>query len=786
MRIISSPTLLRLTFTTICFATTAFPLSAAPPAPTPSPRPDTLQRNKYVEPTSWGKARGRVYDIATGAPLDGVSVTIWQDGVFADKGRTTGKTDVWGSFGCDAMLGRISSNVDVRRLLVNLFAPIPGGGIEQKTKRIDISRLTMRVTKPGYLPFEGTVPCRELSPDNFSVTMEPVLLVPIGSREVSTVGEDWGAVSIGSISVTPVTTAGALPTSTVLRPGMKARVRAEVVWPAQNPPKDTLIRCRSFLWGEKELKPEKERNPTTGNLVFSATFDVPKKQVTTAQTLSVFVARCPIDVAKRGATRSTLLQVAATDTAVPVAEARFAAYDHYLSGHAGESIAALRPLCASPEALRFDLLSLGQIATETKDTATAVVAFSRLQNSLQSETEQARLLSSQLYAEALLADGKYGLAYTEADTAIRSVREKERKAKVPPGLLVVAGQAALESKEYGRAEEMRTMLTDWGITSADVPGLARFQNALRLAQAQTKVEAAPDSPDAHAEYGRVLLDQAQWAEAITELQAADKLSPGLPAIQRDIAYALLSLKGTVPEAQADLDKALADAESQVIIRDAKDPKKTSKSKDFMGWYTLGMLRYVKYRTLQDKQEDAIEWMDTCQEALVEALRCARAGAKVNQGSYNPYFGYMGNRVVSVAGFAYPQADSVFVLRESLRVLKNDPDNRHGLFNQSSALLDMGYADLARAPLARLVQISDGNDLTEAHYVSAMISLKQGDRETAVAVLQNVVKANPRHGAAWKELARLYTEDGDTTGAAECLTAYAKVYGSPEAAIGVHE
>src|SRR5712692_1646003 len=74
-------------------------------------------KDKAIDPTDWGKVIGRVYDARTGNPLAGAAVCLQQDGGFAAAGSTVGKTDAFGRYECEAMLGRVSSNVDVGRLL---------------------------------------------------------------------------------------------------------------------------------------------------------------------------------------------------------------------------------------------------------------------------------------------------------------------------------------------------------------------------------------------------------------------------------------------------------------------------------------------------------------------------------------------------------------------------------------------------------------------------------------------------------------------------------------------
>src|SRR5262249_44953490 len=150
-----------------------------------------------------------------------------------------------------------------------------------------------------------------------------------------------------------------------------------------------------------------------------------------------------------------------------------------------------------------------------------------------------------------------------------------------------------------------------------------FRSSLRLAQAQAKLRAAPGSAEARAEYARVLMDRGRWEEAATELRAALQTDPSLPAGQRDLAYALLHVKGGYAETAPSVDQALDAAEKQVAISDGK---KTSRSSDFFAWHALAVLLYRKASEPQASDAAARAEFARCREALHEALRCGRSGA----------------------------------------------------------------------------------------------------------------------------------------------------------------
>lgn len=225
--------------------------------------------DKSVEPTHSGKVAGHVYDAETGAPVEGAVVVAQQEGAFADKGETIGKTDASGSYKCEAELGRVSSNIDVGRLLnSSLIGALLTGSAKKVTKRIDISRLNLRVSRDGYHDYEGVVACRSVDPESFSVAMEPILLTRAESSEASTTAQGWGVANIVDVTVEP----------SILKPKAEATVTVHIKCPPV--PKSTKIGVivNSHSLGNKELKLVPAADPA--EIVFSGKFSAPNKAVT--------------------------------------------------------------------------------------------------------------------------------------------------------------------------------------------------------------------------------------------------------------------------------------------------------------------------------------------------------------------------------------------------------------------------------------------------------------------------------------------------------------------------
>ena len=60
------------------------------------------------------------------------------------------------------------------------------------------------------------------------------------------------------------------------------------------------------------------------------------------------------------------------------------------------------------------------------------------------------------------------------------------------------------------------------------------------------------------------------------------------------------------------------------------------------------------------------------------------------------------------------------------------------------------------------------DLPEGHFLVGLIALETRQTRTAISAFGSVTELNPRHGAAWAQLARLYYSAGQPVVADEAL------------------
>ena len=81
-----------------------------------------------------------------------------------------------------------------------------------------------------------------------------------------------------------------------------------------------------------------------------------------------------------------------------------------------------------------------------------------------------------------------------------------------------------------------------------------------------------------------------------------------------------------------------------------------------------------------------------------------------------------------------------------------------------ALLQRGFEALSRGQVAQagdccrqVLQMQP--DLVEGHFLVGLVALEAQDRKTAFSAFGSVTKLEPRHAAAWAQLARLFVGDG---------------------------
>ena len=90
------------------------------------------------------------------------------------------------------------------------------------------------------------------------------------------------------------------------------------------------------------------------------------------------------------------------------------------------------------------------------------------------------------------------------------------------------------------------------------------------------------------------------------------------------------------------------------------------------------------------------------------------------------------------------------------------------------LLRKGFTALTEGKIALASQccqqaLSIKPDLPQAHFLVGLTALEAKDRQTAFQAFGSVTKLDPRHAAAWSQLARLFMSEGQVLRADAALT-----------------
>ncbi len=755
---------------------------SAPPKRPGAPRPPRrADKGAAVESTHAGWVNGHVYDAVTGTPVEGALVVVQEKGAFATEGRTVAKTDYVGEYRNSTDLGRVSVSGNIAGILLGgLFGPAT-----KRTSRIDVTQLNLRVSKSGYASFEGPVRCREMLPENFSVNMEPVLLVPEPTSEVSTAADGWGAIGIVGLEVQP----------RIVSPGDTVRVVAQL----QGPRAAAVREHTSLFSTSKKAKLHmsisssafsKRRSlelvpSTDGGIVFQGELSAPTSASSPSQYVEALIETSPVEVVRGAETKRAFFQVAAKGSDRTAARLRLAAADLVESGDNAEALAKLKELCSSDRGTLDDQLWLARASEQVHDFPSAAQAWKTalgmvppsaktvMMEGKEYQREAARWQVLAGYTRALLAGGQASSVLSEVLPEVQAVKEKDRPGAVPADLMIGIGAAHLASGDLAAAVSLNDKLSQWKQTVASEQART-FHRELRLRQAEKAARDNPGSAQAWADCGRALLDQGQWEEGAAKLQEAARLDAANAAIRRDLTYALLHLRGAEQGIQESIDQALSSAAEQAGVG------RKAKSQSFTDWHTYAMLLYRKayQQYLAGDSAGASGTLGQCQGALTEAVSRGRAGAAAQEyTTYTASGGYvlaMTDRIIAISGFASPEASCDHQLLLGLDALADNPDDYLAWYSLAAALLELKQTESGEAALQECLRLKP--DFPEASYARGLLLLQQGDRAQAESQLRQVLALNPRHPYANKTLAQLYAEDGDVVASAACLAAHARVYG----------
>jgi tetratricopeptide (TPR) repeat protein len=733
-----------------------------------SDRKSDRKLDSSIDPTSWGRVSGQIYDTMSGLPIAGAKVSIYQAGSFASDGKTTGVTDAAGRYTCQALIGRASSNLDIGRALNSGIVGILLGGATNRTKRVDISRLGVKVQCNGYRTFEGVVLCNDVDAGHFSVVMDPILLASTGSPYFSMGAPGWGVVRFISLNSAPPIARGDQPIKVTVRifsPPLRSQGDIKVVGAYELNHKVMQV---SFHPGGKEADNVQ---------IYTVEIHLPASKQSQAAVMQVSLEKSPYDIMQGNDHRDILLQSVNSDGEFALAQKRAQAWNMMQSGDNVEASALWKDICAQPNALPWDFERLADVSDILHDYDTKLASLAKLVSITPQKPEQNWYLAVSEYADALVKAGKADTVISECAPLVDKIREGERPGKVPSSLMVSIGRAWVQKGDLEKAKKVSIALLDWPDSELD-PATDRFRDELRMAEVREQLTKQPDNPAVMAAYGRILLDMGRWEESAVELNLALQKTDPPPGVKRDIAYALANLQRMQhkPEVPKDLDQKLENARRQTLLSDKHG--KLYKSKDFYAWHSYAMLLYLN-ASRQEKMgiPMASAAYEECMNALEDALRCSHTGADVNQGFYAPFLGFVTSQQTSIAGFAYRQAEVDYLIYQSMKILADNPNDFISNYNLGSALAELGYADLSLVPLRRALAINP--DSIETQYAYASACILGGEKDIAIVQLNEALKKNPWHPFADITLAKIYAEDGDIVNASALLLDHAKYYGNTE-------
>jgi tetratricopeptide (TPR) repeat protein len=722
------------------------------PGQTPESKIDTR-----VEPTTWGHVFGRIYDSSTGLPIRSAKVFGYTDNGFEEKGRSTGVSDATGEYRIQLILGRISENFDLGRALLSSPLGMLFGTATNKTKRIDVSRVAVLVSAPGYKPFRGIVSARSTDASKFRIDVEPILLVPEGKEGASVAARGWNSVRILETTSTPP----------IARPKDKVVFSCTIRASSDEFAKSTEVSAFSDLWkGAKKLK-HQEGSGATGRAVFTGEYVVSGREKRLANPVWFAVTKAKVDYDPARSWRVVVVNISPNGDDRTQAEERIKALEFVAKGQTADARNAFAALVKGGSNQPYDWTMSAQLSLKVGDPVGAVEPLSKLW--ADNPKDKAAGAS---YLQALYQSGLDSQVILVGEQLTKGVKEKDLPKALAPQSLAYVGLSMIRTEDLAGADRVSEQLLAFPASGIDET-VIEFRGKLRLAEVQKRHSGNPSSPSALADYGRALLDLGRFEEAVAKLSEAAQIDPSQATIQQDIAWAALQMRGG-RQPEINIEQAVAEAKSQLGLE-----KGQQRSKDFFSWNQYGLLLFAWSEQKRiSGAADAQAVRDEAITAIREALSLGRVGAKRNPGYFSGFtYSYMSGSEVAISGFAYPQANSSFLLLESLKRLRRNENDQVALLNAASALLDLGQISLASLYCDRLLNQDALN--VEAKLIRALILRQRDQTEDARDVLLELVQIAPNHPRANLVVADILTELGDPVAAAERAAIHASFYGEIE-------
>jgi tetratricopeptide (TPR) repeat protein len=699
---------------------------------------------------------GIVRDAATREPLEGVTVSVQKDGLFASEGKSVGASDPRGRFSAQAALGKRSSRIDLQRLLTTSWITllIQPKALTKQTRVIDVSQLNVRAEKPGYKPFLGVVRCARLDPGAFRVYLDDILLAPETSRLASFAPDNLRHEVIHEFKVEPA----------IARPGQKVTVTLRAELPTEwGGSYSAFVDSASLklVRPGTELNPVGKPDPKTGLRLFSRTFLLPKEPKENATELSFFLIRDQEEVEVDGDWKA-LLQVVENDEERRAAEQVDAGFRLLSEGEQALAVEKFSEAAQIAPSYAAAHMYLGDTCLSLNRADDAAEAYQKLIALYPDDWEVAR----PRYALALLESGRAALAAQELSLAEQKVK------RVPYQVYLYRARTAANLGDFSAADND---LTKAG-RRRRIPTSVRAE--INLKRAQAAVTKTPESPDARLGLARALSDARRFEEAALEIRKALALDPTQAWAHMELGIVLREL-GRLDEAEAAFAEALrlnpngveAHLEMAHTYRARQKYDQAlphhqfvveRRKTHFEAHHNLALMLYQAGRH------------DEATVHFAEALGLARGKGSLQTGLEIPigYTAvYLSPKKRLIAGFTREEASLDYVLLDGLDVLKKNPKDGLAWLNIGSALARLQLPDLGLDALAKAEVLQPG--LADTKYWAAMAYRQLGRMSEARAELQAVIQQNPMHPRAHLELAQLLTAEGETEQAQALVLTHAK-------------
>lgn len=311
----------------------------------------------------------------------------------------------------------------------------------------------------------------------------------------------------------------------------------------------------------------------------------------------------------------------------------------------------------------------------------------------------------------------------------------------------------------------------------------------------------PGIAEVHATLAAIEFKQREYNSAIHEIQAAERLKPGLPRLDSLMGLSLSEL-GRFAEALPRLEKGFRDTSDAEVRRmcglellraytnlgrDA-DAVETSLAlnrlypDDPEVLYNTGRIygnyAYIIMERLHDDAPGSV-WMLQAQGEANEAQKnYAAAITAFNHvlllDPNRPGIHYrMGRIYLDRYRDAQKTEDRDAAMREFAAELAIDPGNGNAAYELANMQIDLGNLDKARGLLENVVQRYP--DFEEALVALGRVDLESHDSAEAVTMLKRATKLRPNDDVAWYRLALAQRAVGNREGEMEAMAAFKKVH-----------